>query len=154
MTSPQVAFAPADPDFAERVAATFARQQFMRTIEARLERVEPGGVEIHVPYSANLTQQHGFMHAAVVTAALDTACGCAALSLMPADAEVLTAELKVNLLAPASGEQLQVRGAVVRPGRTLTVCHGDAFMADGESKRYVATMLATMVQRAGQGPRT
>ena len=96
-----------------------------------------------------LSQQHGFLHAGVVVAALDTACGYAALTLMPDDAEVLTVELKVNLLAPATGERIVAEGEVVRAGGTLTVCRGDAYAEQGSERAHVATMLATMVRRRG-----
>jgi uncharacterized protein (TIGR00369 family) len=133
-----------DPGFQERVRASFAQQGLMSTFAARLDRVDPGLVEIVVPFADGLTQQDGFLHAGVVIAAMDSACGYAALSLMDPGFRVLTVELKVNLLAVASGERLLARGKVMRPGRTLTVCHGDAFALTGEEERHVATLLTTM----------
>lgn len=124
---------------------SFARQALMSTIGATLERAGPGEVEIRLPFRADLTQQHGFLHAGVVTAIVDSACGYAALSLMPAGAAVLTVEFKVNLLAPAEGEAVVARGRVLRPGRTLMVCAGDAIAVKGGEERIVATMLATMM---------
>jgi uncharacterized protein (TIGR00369 family) len=117
----------------------------MQTLGATLTLVEPGVVEIELPYQAGLTQQHGFMHAGVVASALDSACGYAAFSLMPADAAVLSIEFKVNLLAPAQGERLIARGEVKRAGRTITVCTADAYMVEGERRKVVATMMATMM---------
>ena len=117
----------------------------MSTIGARLARVVAGEVEIRVPFRANLTQQHGFLHAGVVTSALDSACGYAAFSLMPAGAGVLSVEFKTNLLAPARGDELIARGRVVRAGRTVTVCQADAFMRAGTDQTLIATMLATMM---------
>src|SRR5690606_8053415 len=112
---------------------------------ARLTRVAPGEVDIELPFREELTQQHGFLHAGVVTAVLDSACGYAALSLMPPEAGVLSIEFKTNLLAPAAGELLLARARVVRAGRTITVCTGDALMVAGGEERQVATMLATMI---------
>ena len=136
-----------DGDSDRRVHESFERQRFMDLIGARLSEVAEGRVEIELPADERLTQQHGFLHAAVVAAAVDSACGYAALTLMPDDAEVLTVELKVNLLAPASGDRLVDEGEVVRAGRTLTVCRGDAYAEQGAERMHVATMLATMVRR-------
>jgi len=127
------------------VRASFARQGLMETIGARLTAVAPGAVEIELPFRADLTQQHGFIHGGIVAGVLDSACGYAALSLMPAKSAVLTIEYKVNFVAPAAGARLIAYGHVTRPGRTITVCAGDLFArSDGEEK-LVATMLATML---------
>ena len=134
-----------DPQFEDRVRASFAQQGLMSTFAAELNRVEPGLAEITVPFSAGLTQQDGFLHAGVVIAAMDSACGYAAFTLMERDVRVLTVELKVNLLSVASGERLLARGQVIRPGRTLTVCRGDAYARTGEEERHVATILTTMI---------
>ena len=137
--------APPDPNFEARVRASFARQRVMETLGATLTRVEPGAVEIALPYRADLTQQHGFIHAGIVATILDSACGYAAFSLMPAEVAVLTVEHKINLLRPAKGDRLVARARVVRPGKTLTVCSGDVFaQADGQ-ENAVATMLATIM---------
>jgi uncharacterized protein (TIGR00369 family) len=138
-------FEPQDQNYESRVRESFARQRVMHTLGASLTLVEPGVVEIELPYRADLTQQHGFIHAGVVASVLDSACGYAAYSLMPADAAVLSIEFKVNLLAPAKGESIKARAEVKRAGQTVTVCVADAFaIADGQSK-VVATMLATMM---------
>jgi uncharacterized protein (TIGR00369 family) len=134
-----------DTNFESRVRESFARQQLMHTLGAVLTLVAPGVVEIEMPYRADLTQQHGFIHAGVVASVLDSACGYAAFSLMPADAAVLSVEFKVNLLAPARGERLGARAEVKRAGRTLTVCAADAHAFEGGRSRVVATMLATMM---------
>jgi uncharacterized protein (TIGR00369 family) len=110
-------------------------------------RSRRGSRRIALPIESRLSQQDGFLHAGVVTA-LDSACGYAALTLMPDDADVLTVELEVNLLAPASGENLVAEGEAVRAGRTLTVCRGDAYAERGAERVHVATMLATMVRRS------
>jgi uncharacterized protein (TIGR00369 family) len=135
-----------DADVVTRVRASFARQGVMATLRAELDDVAPGRVAIGLPIEPRLSQQHGFLHAGVVVTALDSACGYAALTVAPADVEVLTVELKVNLLAPASGKRLVAEGEVVRAGRTLTVCRGDAF-AEGPEPVHVAMMLATIVRR-------
>ena len=119
----------------------------MATLGAALADVAAGRVTISLPIEPRLSQQDGFLHAGVVVAAIDSACGYAALTLMPADAEVLTVELKVNLLAPAGGQRLVAEGAIVRAGRTLTVCRGDGYAEQGSERVHVATLLATMVRR-------
>jgi uncharacterized protein (TIGR00369 family) len=143
--------AAADPGFAERVRESFARQRLMQAIGARLVGVAPGAVEIALPYREDLTQQHGFLHAGVIAAVLDSACGYAAYTLMPADAAVLSVEFKTNLLAPATGSELVARGRVVRAGRTITVCQADGLMQDGAAERHVATMVGTMMTVRGRG---
>lgn len=137
---------PNDPDFAARVRASFGRQRVMELIGAEVTAVEPGMTEIVLPVRDDLTQQHGFVHAGVVTAIADSACGYAALSLMPPGVGVLTVEFKVNLLNPAAGERLVARGHVVKPGRTIMVCTGEvaAERADGTTQT-VAMMQATMM---------
>ena len=145
-------FTPATPDFAERVRDTFGRQALMATLGATLVHVAPGEAEIEFPFHPELTQQHGYLHAGVVTAVVDTACGVAAFSLLPAGAAVLSVEYKVNLLAPARGERFRARGRVLRPGRTLTVCTGDVVALDaGGGETPIATMLATMMAVVGRG---
>lgn len=138
------AFEPGDLGYEQRVRETFARQGLMATFAAELRSIKPGAVEIEVPFSPELSQQDAFFHAGVGMAILDTACGCAAFTLMPPGTRVLTVELKVNLLAPAVGDFLQARGEVVRPGRNLTVCRGDAYAISGGGSKHVATVLATM----------
>ena len=142
---------PQDPGFEARVRAGFQRQQVMATLGARLTRVAPGETEIELPFRADLAQQHGFLHAGIVTTILDSACGGAAFSLMPADAEVLSIEFKTNLLATARGELLVARARVVRAGRTITVCQADGVMVDGGREVLVATMTATMMTVLGRG---
>jgi uncharacterized protein (TIGR00369 family) len=133
-----------------RVRASFARQGAMTTLGAELADVAAGRVVIALPIDERLSQQDGFLHAGVVVAALDSACGYAALTTMPDDSEVLTVELKVNLLAPASGDWVVAEGEVVRAGRMLTVCRGDAFAEQPGERTHVATMLATMVRRRAE----
>lgn len=118
-------YQPRDPDFEQRVRSSFARQAAMRTLGVTLERVAPGEVDLALPFRAELTQQHGFLHAGIVTAVVDSACGYAALSLMEPGAAVLSVEFKVQLLAPARGAWFRGLGRVVRAGRTLTVVAGE-----------------------------
>ncbi len=136
-------FEPQDADFESRVRKNFGEQRVMRLIGASLTVVEPGRIEIEIHTRDDLTQQDGFMHAGIVTTVLDSACGYAAYTLMPATSSVLSVEFKVNLLAPAKGELIAARAEVKRFGKTLTVCTADAF-ADGKP---CATMLATMICR-------
>lgn len=137
---------PPDPNFETRVRASFAAQPMMRTLGARIIRVAPGAVQIELPFNPALTQQDGFIHAGAITSIVDSACGYAAFSLMPADAAVLTVEFKVNLLNPARGERFVAIGKVVKPGRTLTVCSGEVVAYADGATRPVAMMQATMMQ--------
>ena len=137
--------APRYPGFESKVRESFARQQFMATIGADLVRVAPGEVDVRLLTDPRLSQQHGYLHAGVVIAVVDSACGYAALTLMEEAAEVLTVELKVNLLAPGTGESLLARGRVLRSGRTLTVCSGEAVAVADGTETIVAALLATMM---------
>jgi uncharacterized protein (TIGR00369 family) len=141
-----VSFQPKDPNFAERVRASFARQRTMQTLGIEIARLQPGEIELRMSYRPEYTQQHGFMHAGIIATALDSACGYAAFSLMPAAAGVLTVEFKTNLLAPAKGDRFLFRAHVVKPGRTLTVCDARALAVDdGAGERLVATMTGTLM---------
>jgi len=136
---------PFDPAIERRICDSFARMQAMALIGASVAAVREGEVEVELPFSASLTQQHGFVHAGVVAMIADTACGYAALTLMPADAAVLTTEFKINLLSPAKGDRFVATGRVVRPGRKLMVCLGDVFAEAGGSRKQIALMTASMM---------
>jgi len=137
---------PRNPSFAEEIKQSFAKQTIMGLIGARLSRVEPGIIEITLPYRKDLTQQHGYLHAGIVTTIADSACGYAAYSLMPPESEVLSVEFKVNLLRPAKGETFLAVAEVVKAGKTLTVVRADVFGMDHEAQReLIATMLGTMI---------
>ncbi len=138
-------FKPKDPDFQAKVRESFGKQTAMQTLGAVMNRVAPGEVEIEMPYRADLTQQHGFIHGGIITAILDSACGYAAFSLSAPETAVLTVEYKVNFVAPAKGDRLLARGEVVRPGATVTVCKGDVMAYDGAEEKLVASMLTTMM---------
>ena len=144
------ALIPKNPDFEECVRDSFSRQGIMELIGARLTRVEPGLVEIELPYRADLTQQHGFFHAGITSTIADSAGGYAAFSLMPAEASVLTTEFKINLLAPAEGELLRAVGRVVRPGRLLTVCEVDVFAVKDGAAKPCAKLLETLMCLEGR----
>ena len=118
----------------------------MGLIGAEVSRVEPGLVEIMLPYRPDLAQQHGYLHAGIVTTIADSACGYAAYSLMPPESEVLSVEFKVNLLRPAKGATFVALAEVVKAGKTLTVVRADVFGVDHEGQReLMATMLGTMI---------
>jgi len=140
-----------DPAYAARVRGCFDGQALMRTLGARLSRLEPGEVDIAFGFNDAFSQQNGFLHAGIVTALVDTACGLAAYTLMPADAEVLSVEFKVNLLRPAVGECFLACGRVIKPGSTLVVTQGELLAwpqadSDGDGQP-VAIMQATMIRR-------
>ncbi|HCE29477.1 MAG TPA: phenylacetic acid degradation protein [Comamonadaceae bacterium] len=141
---------PRDPQFAQRVRESFVRQGAMHTLGARLALLEPGAVDIELDWSQALTQQHGFLHAGMVSTALDSACGFAAFTLMPEDAAVLTIEFKINLLAPAQGESFRMEGRVLKPGRTITVCEGRAYALASGHEKLVATMGCTLMTVTGR----
>ena len=143
-------FEPQDPAFAERVRGSFARQGAMHTIGATLAEIAAGRVVIELPWRQDLTQQHGFLHAGMVATALDSACGYAASTLMPAEAGVLTIEYKINLLAPAQGTLFRMEGLVVKPGRTITVTEGRAWALDEVREKLIATMGATLMTITGR----
>lgn len=138
-------FEPQTLNFEERVRESFARQKLMETIGAHITKVLPGEVWIELPFREDLTQQHGYLHAGVVTSIVDSACGYAAMSLLPEDADVLSVEYKINMLSPAKGERMVARARVLRSGRNLTVCSGDVFALNDGKEKLVATMLATMM---------
>ncbi|MDP1692541.1 MAG: PaaI family thioesterase [Burkholderiaceae bacterium] len=144
--------APADPGFRQRVHDSFARQGVMHTLGATLEVADAGRMVIVMAHKPELTQQHGFVHAGIVATGLDSACGYAAFSLMPADAAVLTIEFKVNLLAPARGPWFRFEGLVVKAGRTISVAEGKAWQHEaGGAESLCATMTATIMTVQGRG---
>jgi len=136
-------FEPKDLAFHRRATALFDAQPAMRTLGISLVRLAPGEAELAMPHAAAFTQQNGFVHAGVITAGLDNACGVAAFSLMPADCDILTVEFKTNLIAPAKAERFLFRAQVIKPGRTLTVCEARAVAAHDET--LIATMTGTLM---------
>ena len=138
-------FNPMNPDYEARIRSSFEKQGAMKTVGAALTQLTPGEVVIEFSYDSSLTQQHGYVHAGVVTTVVDSACGYAAYTLMAPDSEVLTIEYKVNFMAPARGERFKGIGKVLRAGRTITVCSGDVVAIENGKEKVVATMLATMI---------
>ena len=139
------AFEPKNPGYRAATIAMFDAQPAMRTLGVMIVRLAPGEVELAMLHSAAFTQQNGFIHAGIITAGLDSACGIAAFTLMPEGSDILTVEFKTNLLAPAKGERFVFRGVVVKPGRTLTVCDGRAYAEQDGSETLIATMTGTLM---------
>jgi uncharacterized protein (TIGR00369 family) len=143
-------FEPKNPDFDARVRDSFNRQKVMHTLGISIAELSPGHIVLEMAHEDALTQQHGFLHAGIVSTALDSACGYAAFSLMPADAAVLTAEFKINLLNPADGERFRFVADVLKPGKTLTICEARAYGMKGGEEKLVATMTATLMALVGR----
>ena len=144
------AFTPQDPDYINKVKDSFQRQHAMDTIGTRIHKLQPGLVELAFDYDARLTQQHGFIHAGIVSTVMDSACGYAGFSLMPENTAVLTIEFKVNLLAPAQGESFVAVGKVKKPGRTITVADGELYAIKDGQRKLVATMTGTLMTIANR----
>ncbi|HEX8986730.1 MAG TPA: PaaI family thioesterase [Rhodocyclaceae bacterium] len=147
-------FEPRDPHWADKVKASFARQGVMGLIGAELADVRPGRCEIRLPYREDLSQQHGFFHAGITTTAVDSAAGYAGFSLMPAGSSVLSVEFKINLLAPADGELLIATGEVIKPGKNLVICRGEAYVVKGMKTTHCATMQQTLMTMHGKSEET
>ncbi len=141
---------PPDPEFASRVRASFDRQKAMRLIGARLVSIAPGACTIELPYRDDLTQQHGYIHAGIVSMIVDSAGGYAGFTLFPADASVLTVEYKLNLVAPAAGERLVAEASVVKPGRTLAITRGEVYAERAGARTLCAIMQQTLIVMAGR----
>ena len=137
-------------DVSTRIRSSFAKQQIMQTIGAQLDEVASGRVSIRLPFRDDLTQQHGFLHAGVIAAVADSACGYAALTTMPAEAAVLSIEFKVNMLAPAKGEAIVARAEVIRAGRTIIVCRADVYATNSGQEKLIAAMQGTMMAVTGR----
>src|SRR5690606_9704283 len=138
-------------DYESRVRASYARQKIMGAIAAELTRVEAATVEIEMDYRPELTQQHGLLHAGIISTALDSACGSGASSRLPADAAALTIGFKVNRLWPGRGTRCLFRGSVTKPGRTIIVDDGQAYAYDAEGNaKLIATMTATIMTVSGR----
>ena len=143
-------FVPPDPEYSTRVRASFDRQGAMRLIGARLAGIGPGYCTIELPYRPDLTQQHGYVHAGIVSAIADSAGGYAGFTLFPADASVLTVEYKLNLLAPAAGERLVAEARVVKPGRTLAITRGEVYAEAAGKRTLCAIMQQTLIVLSGK----
>ncbi len=143
-------FQPKDADYAERVRASFARQQAMTLIGAEMAVIEPGYTEIHLDHRPEITQQHGFIHGGVVGMIADSAAGYAANTLTDANTSVLTVEYKLNLIAPADGERLIARGEVIKPGRTLIITRAEVFAVKNAQWTLCALMQQTIMAMQGK----
>jgi uncharacterized protein (TIGR00369 family) len=150
VAAPHGPFTPLVADYAARVRASFARQGAMKTIGAELASVEPGYCAITLVPRAEVAQQHGYVHAGIVAAIVDSAGGYAGYSLFPEHSSVLTVEFKLNLLAPAAGERLVAEGFVVKPGRTLAVTRGEVHAEHGGERTLVALMQQTLMVMHGR----
>jgi uncharacterized protein (TIGR00369 family) len=138
------------PDYEIRCRSSFEKQRFMGTLGARLVSVRPGEVVIELPFSERLTQQHGFLHAGSITSIVDSACGYAALSLMPEGSAVLSVEFKINLMKPAAGSLFRATGKVLKSGKTLSVCTGTVEAQENGNWSVIAIMQATMIALTNQ----
>ena len=143
-------YEPANLDYVERVKDSFNKQDALRTIGAAIQKIEPGKVEIGFDYDQRLTQQHGFIHAGILSTVLDSACGYAAYSLMSEGSGVLTIEFKINLLSPAKGDRFIARGEVKKPGRTISVAEGQLITQVGEEEKLIASMTGTLMTVIGR----
>ncbi len=143
-------FTASDSNFESRVQKSFDAQGLMGHLGARLASVAPGACEIELPYSEDVSQQHGFFHGGAIGTIADVAGGYAAFSLMDADDGILTVEYKLNLMAPAAGELLIARGLVVRPGRTLTVCRAEIAVVKDGTETACAVMQQTLMRIVGR----
>ena len=135
---------PKDPDFASRIRANFLTQTAMTTFDVEMTDVVAGHTRLQMMANDRVLQQQGFVHGGVVAAAMDSACGYAALSLAAADREVLTIEYKVSFIAPAVGERYEFEGQVIKPGRTISFTEGTAFAITGGERKLIATLNASM----------
>jgi uncharacterized protein (TIGR00369 family) len=139
------AYEPKNPGYRAAAVAMFDGQPAMHTLGIVIVRLAPGEVELAMLHSPALTQQNGFIHAGIITAGLDNACGVAAFTLMPREADILTVEFKTTLLAPARGERFVFKAEVVKPGRTLTFCEAKAFAEQDGKSKLIATMTGTLM---------
>ncbi len=134
------------PDYKKKVEESFNRQKFMNYINAKLVEVQPGYCEIHIPYHPNLTQQHGFFHAGIISTLADNAAGYASFSLMDGNSSVLTVEFKLNLISPGNGDLLIGRANVLKKGRTLTICRTEVFSVNNGAEKLCAASQATLIE--------
>lgn len=138
-----------DPGFQSRIDKSFRSQGLMETLGCRLTKIEAGFVEIEMPFSDKLSQQHGFFHAGALASAVDSAGGYAAATLFGPDDGVLTVEFKLNLMSPADGDLIIARGEVIKPGRTLTVTQGHVYVRKDGKEKQCALMQQTLMRIVG-----
>ncbi len=143
--APEQQFQVRDPHYVQRIRASFAQQNAMTTIGAQLMEVTPGRVVIEMDWNPQLTQQLGYMHGGMIGVPLDSACGYCAMTLTPADTDMLTIEYKVNFLSPAVGERLRFTGLVLKAGRTITITESCAYVLENDQEKLVAKMVSTLI---------
>lgn len=143
-------FEPRDPDWEAKVRASYAKQGAMGLIGAKLIELRPGYCEIHLPWRADLTQQNGYFHAGIISTVVDTAAGYAGFTLMPPGSSVLSVEFKLNLLSPGDGELLIATGEVIKPGKTLVITRGEAYVVKGDKTTHCSTMQQTLMTMHGK----
>ncbi len=134
-----------DRSIDQKIRKSFAAQGLMTTVGARIDAISDGQVTLSAPISAAVSQQAGYVHAGLTFALGDSAAGYAALTVFPQDTEVVTTEMKINLLAPAEGDRMIAEGRVVRAGRRLTVVAADVFTERNSARTHVATLLGSMM---------
>jgi len=130
-------------DLYKRIETNFKQQGLMKTLNASLDKVESGLVQISSKFSDSLSQQHNFFHAGVMTSIVDSACGFAAMTLAPEDKDILTVEFKINFIRPGRTTRLIAVGKVIQSGKTLTICEGSVY--DDSGQKLIAKMTATMI---------
>jgi uncharacterized protein (TIGR00369 family) len=138
-------FIPKDPNFEKRIRGRFSNQGLLKAFGVELQQIAPGEAELAMPFDEKLTQQDGFLHAGAITTLVDSACGYAAYTLMPAGSRVLSVEFKINLLSPADGDHFLALGRVIKPGRMITVCEGKFYSFKKGDEKLSALMQATMI---------
>ncbi len=133
------------PEIDAKIRASFAKQSMMQTMGATVADVSDGSVTLAAPVLETCQQQHGFGHAALTFGLGDSAAGYSALSVMPLEAEVLTSEMKIHLLAPAQGERLEAVGKVIKPGKRLVIVQAEVFAIEGTKRTQIALLTGTMI---------
>ncbi|MDY8137428.1 PaaI family thioesterase [Aquimarina sp. 2201CG5-10] len=139
-------FEPKSKDYKKKVSESFHRQKFMKLINAQLVDVKPGYCEIHIPYDANLTQQHGFFHAGIISTIADNTAGYAGFSLMEENSSILTVEFKLNLISPGKGDLLIGKSNVLKNGKTLTICRSEVYVVKEGKEKLCAAAQSTLIE--------
>jgi uncharacterized protein (TIGR00369 family) len=141
-----------DPNYVERVKDAFARQGFLRHIDAQVEELAPGRCVIAADFRSELAQQNGFFHGGLLGTIADAAGAGAAATLLEAGQWLLTAEYKINFLSPAKAARIRAVGEVARAGRTLSVSQVNLYGIDAaEQEQLCALATVTLMILAGDG---
>ena len=139
-------FKPKFKDYKKKVEESFARQNFMKLINAKLIKIQPGYCEIQIPYNKDLTQQHGFFHAGIISTIADNSAGYAAFSVMDENSSILTVEFKLNLMSPGDGEMLIGKSKVLKNGKTLTICRSEVYVIKDGKEKICAASQTTLIE--------